>query len=142
MSDYGSAGMPKVVVVGNYDHHVYYNANNSVNATALSTAITTALQDFSVGISEPLGKEDAALVSFPNPVTEQVSLTFSLENAGAVSLTIFNDLAKQVISSQKYTFSSGKQTITINAASFENGIYYARIQTGSELKTARFVVLH
>src|SRR6187455_3648496 len=39
MSDYGSAGMPKIVVLGGTSHTVFYNVNNAVNATALQSAI-------------------------------------------------------------------------------------------------------
>jgi len=75
MSDYGSAGMPKIVVVGNYTHKVYYNANNSVNATLLNTAITTALEDFFVGTTEDAFKK---INWCPNPVVDQ--LTFPIQS--------------------------------------------------------------
>jgi hypothetical protein len=44
MLDYGSTGMPKVVVLGNPEHKVYFNANNSVNPTDLQTAICFPIQ--------------------------------------------------------------------------------------------------
>jgi hypothetical protein len=142
MADYGTAGMPKVVVVGNYSHHVYYNANNNVNPTTLSAAITTAIQDFSVGITEPASKEIGTVKSYPNPVADQISLTFSIEKTSKFSLAIFNYLAKQAIKPKTYEYDPGEHTITINTSGFENGIYFARFQTESGIKTTRFVVSH
>jgi Leucine-rich repeat (LRR) protein len=44
MSDYGSAGMPKVVVLGGSSHSVYYNVNNNqINLNGVQTAINNAL---------------------------------------------------------------------------------------------------
>src|ERR1041385_2523437 len=38
MADYGSTGMPKIVVVGGPNHTVFYNANNTVNSANLQSA--------------------------------------------------------------------------------------------------------
>ena len=44
MSNYGSAGMPKVVVLGGSSHSVYYNVNNNqINLNGVQTAINNAL---------------------------------------------------------------------------------------------------
>ena len=51
MMDYGSTGMPKIVVVGGSNHTVYYNSNNTVDATNLQNAINSAL--LATGINEP-----------------------------------------------------------------------------------------
>ncbi len=140
MSDYGASGMPKVVVVGNYTHNVYYNAVNTVNATSLSNAITLALHDFSVGIEEPTSLGLGTIKSYPNPVSEQVTFTFSLEKAKTFSLTIFNSLALQEIKSKRYEFASGKQSLSINTSELKNGIYFARFQTDAGIQNVKFVV--
>ena len=140
MSDYGASGMPKVVVVGNYTHNVYYSAINTVNAASLNTAILNALNDFSVGIEEPINQGIGTINSYPNPVTNEVSFSFSSEKSCSVSLTIFNSLAQQEIKPEKYKFGPGEQTLSINISEFKNGIYFARFQTDSGIKTAKFVV--
>ena len=78
MSDYGSPGMPKVVVVGDVNHAVFYNANNSVNATALQEAINTAITSTTTGVAV----DKAAFSSvefFPNPSSTSSSIVFSLD---------------------------------------------------------------
>ena len=140
MSDYGASGMPKVIVVGNYTHKVYYSAVNTVNAVSLGNAINLALNDYSVGLTEPVSPGIGNIKSYPNPATNQVSFSFSLEKTSTVSLTIYNSLAQQEIKPEKYTFGPGEQTLSINTSGFKNGIYFARFQTDSGIKTAKFVV--
>jgi hypothetical protein len=98
------------------------------------------LQDFSVGIAEPLSEDPGVVKSFPNPVTDQVSLTFSLEKAGKVSLSVVNYLAQPALKTEKYEFNPGEQTITVNTSEFENGIYFVRLLTESGIKSTKFVV--
>ena len=43
MSNYGSFGMPKIVVLAGSDHKVLYNINNTVNSKDLQNAINTGL---------------------------------------------------------------------------------------------------
>src|SRR5688572_17237395 len=43
MTDYGTAGMPKTVVLGGTSHTVFYNVNGAVSQSALQTAISNAL---------------------------------------------------------------------------------------------------
>jgi hypothetical protein len=140
MSDYGSIGMPKVVVVGNDTHHVYYNANNTVNATLLSNAITTALQDFSVGISEPASAGISMLKSYPNPADDQVTFTFSAEKKGSYSVTICDFLGKQSAKSESFVFEPGEHSVTVPTAALENGLYFGRIQSETGVKTTKFII--
>ena len=142
ISDYGTAAMPKVVVVGNYTHHVYYNANTNVNIGLLTTAITSALQDFSVGIKTPESKEITTIKTYPNPVNDQVSLAFSIGKSSSLAVSVYNYLGHQAVKTRKYEFDPGEHTISVNTSALENGIYYARFQTESGIKTAKFVVSH
>lgn len=140
ISDYGTAGMPKIVVIGNSTHHVYYNANNTVNATLLNTAIISALEDFSVGIKTPVSKESGTIRCFPNPASTKVSLTFSVEKSGSYKLYVFNHSAEQMEQPETFEFSPGEHTVELSTTSFKNGVYFARLYNETETKTAKFVV--
>jgi hypothetical protein len=140
MSDYGSNGMPKVVVIGNYTHQVYYNANNTVNITLLTNAIATALEDFSVSISDPALVDDIKI--YPNPADNQVSLNFTSQKSGSCELTFFNTLAIQVSPSNYFDLKQGENTISVSTKELKNGIYFAHLKTDSGVKKAKFVVSH
>jgi len=140
MTDYGTAGMPKIVVVGNTSHHVYYNSNNTVNATALSNAITAALQDFGVGLGEPNNLK--AISTYPNPSNNELNLSILLEKSSTVLVTVIDNTTKQVLQPQSHFLSSGEQTFSINTSSLKNGIYFVRLQTEDGITTHKFVVSH
>ena len=66
MNDYGTAGMPKVVVLGGSDHIVYYNQNEShITFNGAQTAISDALAA-PLAVNEQQNSK-FGLSSFPNP---------------------------------------------------------------------------
>jgi hypothetical protein len=138
MTDYGTAGMPKVVVIGNYTHHVYYNANNSVNINLLTNAISSALTDFSVDIAKP--EELSGIKIYPNPATSQVSLSFASEKSGLCILTIFNNSSVQVSQPQSFDLKQGENFISINTEDLKSGIYFAHLQMDSGSLKTKFVI--
>jgi hypothetical protein len=140
-ANYGTVGMPKIVVVGNYTHHVYYNANNSVNPTLLSDAISAALTDFSVGMEELADKPDE-IISYPNPAADQISFNFAAEKSGTGMLTIFNTAFGKVSEPQSYTIKQGDNNLKLNTANLKNGIYFAHLQTDTGVMKTKFVVSH
>jgi len=140
MSDYGSNGMPKIVVVGNYTHQVYYNTNNTVNVDLLTNAITTALEDFSVSMSDPLQANDIKI--YPNPANNEVSLNITSEKSGSCELIIFNNSGKQVAQPGSYNLKQGENTISFSSRDLKNGIYFAHLKTDTVVKKAKFVISH
>ena len=92
MVDYGSVGMPKVVVVGNASHHVYYNKINS--ATNDLAGITDAIN---IALS-PAGLDDKNMESlsiFPNPATT----SFSVNSMNPVDRVLITDLNGKTVTS-------------------------------------------
>lgn len=137
MSDYGSVGMPKIVVIGNYTHKVYYNANNSVNSTLLNTAITNALNDYFVGVADETINEVSC---FPNPATDQVTLSFSSEKSVTGNLTVFDNTGKKVSELQKIDILQGSNSIALPTEKLKAGFYSALIQTGSGILKTKFII--
>lgn len=141
MSDYGSSGMPKVVVVGDASHTVFYNANNSVNGTALQTAIGAAIAATLTGMDE--SKDTFAETEFyPNPSTESSSLKFELESSSTVSLKILSNLGEMVQELSYPNLPQGSNLIEINTSGLSNGIYFIKISDGTLTKTIKVVINH
>ena len=67
MGDYGSAGMPKIVVLGGGGHTVFYNVNNTVNITDLQDGIDAAL--LATGIQEQ-SELASSLNVYPDPIVD------------------------------------------------------------------------
>ena len=102
--------------------------------------ITTALQDFGVGLDEPNSIKEIS--SYPNPSSNELNLSILLEKSNNVLVTVLDNTAKQVIQPQSHSLPSGQQKITINTSTLENGIYFVRLQTENRISTHKFVVSH
>ena len=75
MGDYGSAGMPKIVVLGGGGHTVFYNVNNTVNITDLQDGIDAAL--LATGIQEQ-SELASSLNVYPDPIVDNAQIKFTL----------------------------------------------------------------
>ena len=136
MADYGSAGMPKTVVIGP-DHTVYYNQNGAVSASAIQAAINNAL---AVGITE--SNNTISTVSlFPNPVNGNTTvLNYSLTQNSDVTVDIYNMLGENVKSNIVQDQTAGKHATAIDLAGLSNGVYFIRLGAGEAAQTVKFII--
>ncbi len=140
MSDYGTAGMPKIVVLGNTTHHVYYNSNNTVNATNLSNAILTALQDFGVGLS--VQNSIGMIAAHPNPADQKLTVSFSLAKNSKVKIEVTDQTNIKVLETPEEQLLVGEQKVVVNTSTLKNGIYIAQIRTEHGVSSLKFIVAH
>jgi hypothetical protein len=138
MTHYGSTGMPKIVVVGGADHKVLYNANGSVNATDLQSAINAGLNASAIHESDMLS---STLTIFPNPVTDALNLSFTIQESSTVNVEIYNNIGQKVYN-KVVTYNSGVNNEVINTTKFANGNYFVKISNTDKSKTQQFTVSH
>ena len=140
MSDYGTPGMPKVVVVGDVNHAVFFNANDVVNGNALQTAINTAINATLTGLDEtpdPFG----TTILYPNPAGNMTSLTFSIEAATAMMVDIYDFAGKRVKELVYASPTKGENTIEISTESLDNGLYFVKLSDGSKSTMVKLTVI-
>ena len=134
MSDYGTNGMPKVVVLGGNDHTVFLNKNdNKINFPGVQEAINNAL-------NAPLGTEQTAdnhfkLLTYPNPVNNILNLSYSKDKSETKTFSIIDLLGKTVIQEDKLTTS-------IDVSSLNNGNYFLKVSSKTSSESIPFVVNH
>ncbi|HRO42592.1 MAG TPA: T9SS type A sorting domain-containing protein [Flavipsychrobacter sp.] len=126
MNDYGTDGMPKVVVVGGPNHQIFYNQNNSAanNQTAITSAITSALIPTSI-------KDVQNQISFaitPNPANEKVVISYEK----AVKKVVITAVGGQVVKEEN--FGNGVANPTISLNNMAAGVYLIKI-TDSDMRT-------
>lgn len=94
--------------------------------------------DPSLGLEETTGSVSAANV-FPNPTTGNADVTFSLENAQEVSVTVLDVAGKLVYTNDMGTIQKGAHTIEVNSASYNTGIYIVNIATNDGIVTKKLI---
>ena len=135
MSDYGTNGMPKVVVLGGgTDHTVFLNKNdNKINFTGVQGAINDAL-------NAPLGTEQAEsyhfqLLTFPNPVNNILNVSYAKGKSETITFSVIDVLGKIVIQEKELT-------TAIDVSSLNNGNYFLKVSSETSSESISFVVNH
>ena len=126
MTDYGSAGMPKIVVLGGSAHTIFDNENYSVNSTTMQNAINQAL--LATGITENI-KADLQLNVFPNPANNETYLNYNLSKASDISIDIYNLLGAKIKTIVSERQSAGNHKTEINLENLRSGVYFVKLNT-------------
>lgn len=140
MLDYGSTGMPKIVVLGCSSHQVFYNVVTSVDPSALQAAINSALQCGS-GISETDSIHFSAFMMQENNGA-QLQLALTMVKPAHVEVEIYNSTGEKINQVFSGSLQPGQNIIPINTTGLAKGIYLAKIYTSSESKVVKFVVVN
>jgi hypothetical protein len=140
MLDYGSAAMPKTIVLGGTSHTVYYNQIGSNVMADMQTAINTAIA--ANGIFEVSKNPVLGLSVFPNPVKNSGTLYYTLPAATDVSMDIINQLGQKVNAVSIGKQSAGKHEYQFNMETLSNGVYFIRLTTGEAIEAIKLTVTH
>ena len=141
MSDYGSNGMPKVVVLGGTSHSVYYNENdNKINFNGVQSAINNALSS-SVNINyKPVN--NLSLSVFPNPTNNFLNISHDTNNSDSFIYEIVNVLGETVYYSTQTEFSANSINIqNIDVSKLNNGVYFLNLYSQFSSESVRIVLV-
>ena len=138
MSDYGSSGMPKVVVLGGTDYNVYYNQNdNKINFTGVQVAINNALSNVT-NIKENR-QDDIEVFVYPNPSNGIFNMTFTSEIIQNLKVRVFDIVGKELIKEDLQEF-IGEYTKQINLKDNSKRIYFLEIETNDGIINQKLIL--
>lgn len=80
----------------------------------------------------------SGLRAFPNPVSEQLTLEFDAGSAASYRVSMLTLDGREVQSSVAQMH-AGRNQLKFNTRAMESGMYLLRLQTGSEVRTLKFV---
>lgn len=78
--------------------------------------------------------------NYPNPFNPSTTFSWSMPEAGAFSIEIYNVLGQRVEFVQG-TRDAGPQTMVWDASDFSSGVYFYRLSTGNHKETKKMVLL-
>ena len=133
MHDYGTIGMPKVVVLGQNTHTIYYNENNNqTTQIGVENAITLALTA-SVGIDEQ-AENDMNLTAYPNPTNGIINVEYSSKIP--VHFNVINMIGENVFSQK----TNNTKKTTIDLSNLNKGLYFLQMTTESKTTSLKFTL--
>ncbi len=139
MSHYGTAGMPKIVILGGASHTVFDNQNNSLNTTQFNAAMSQALLASAIGINE-MNYTKTTMSVYPNPVSsDHFKISYTLSESTNVKIEIYNilgALVKEVLNENQIT---GAHEINIEST-LKNGTYFVKIKNGNKETSSKLVI--
>ena len=138
MTDYGTAGMPKTVVLGGTSHTVYYNVNGTNSQSNLQTAINNALSSGTAIVEN--NNAGLGLSIFLNPDVTTAKINYTLTTASEVKIDITNILGEKVSTVSLGKQSSGKQEYEIDLESLSAGSYFIKLNAGEVSETTKLTI--
>lgn len=92
--------------------------------------------------TEPTDSHAVELVgNFPNPFEETTTIAYRVEEAGPVTLTVWDLSGKRVATLAEGVHDPGYYEKTLNAQDFPSGTFFARIKTPQGVHSHRMVLL-
>ena len=140
MSDYGTAGMPKVVVLSGSEHSVYYNKNDDqIDFNGVHSAIDDALSA-PLNINEQQAS-DFWISIFPSPTNDVLNIKYESNNSNIIRFEIVNILGEAVLffnDAESSSLAIYKRQIDVRG--LEKGIYFLNVDYGEVIESIPFIV--
>ena len=91
--------------------------------------------------NEP-AKDDAKYMIdiYPNPVSEEATINFQVENKSDVSFQIYDVNGRMVMSKDLGSYQEGSHKANFNVNELNSGTYIIKVQTGESSNSTRFMV--
>ena len=118
-----------------------YNCNSKCNPLGNSTLYIDNLQFGTITDIKPQLSLSNDFFIYPNPFSSTSTLSYMLSSTENVKIELFDVLGNRVSTLMNETKSEGSYNLTINAIDLQKGIYFCRIQMGSNSEIKKFVVI-
>ena len=104
----------------------------NINQLRFSQSSSLSVDDF---------ENEATIVSvYPNPMTTQATINFSVNQSETIQFVMYDQLGKQV-QHRTYNAVTGKNSITINRENLSSGLYFCKIVSNQyEFKPLKLII--
>lgn len=139
---YGGMGMPTVAVAAGKDHKVLFTSTSFKPATD-TASISSSIHTFfgTNGIFSP-NSAISSVSLFPNPATDQVTITLNMKKADVLHLTLINLEGKLLADLCNENIKAGTWEKTIVLPSIKAGTYFLQGEMEKERFTRKITILN
>jgi len=79
--------------------------------------------------------------NYPNPFNPTTEITFGLPRTTVATLKIFDVLGRDVATLKEGTMQAGEHRVTFDARNLPSGVYFCRLQSGSDTRTRKMLLI-
>lgn len=115
------------------DYVAFTISEYAYNATAgeeINSGVTS--------IEDPSTTLRMTLEAYPNPVSENATLSFYLNDESAIDLSVYDLSGKLILAESRKIEKPGKQAFQLNVSQWNSGIYFCRVNSS----TLKLSVVH
>ncbi|MGH1362143.1 MAG: T9SS type A sorting domain-containing protein [Calditrichia bacterium] len=118
--------------------------SNALNQPMLEIPVTLQMQQ---SILTGIGAERLPLQTFvleqnyPNPFNPSTTISYSLNSAADISLTLFDVLGREVEQLVRGRKSSGQHSFVLNAEDLKSGVYFYKLDIGGVAQTRKMLLV-
>ena len=105
-----------------------------------SAANAYGLADFTVNTSVEERANVATATVFPNPATDNVTLSFALENNDNINIQVVDLTGKVVVELGSAEYTNGVNQVNINTANLNSGVYFINMTSANSNYTQRLII--
>jgi len=119
------------IIIGTFGRGIFENNTFKVPNEIIYVPISSIAKTIS---------NNSNLSIYPNPVTQETTISFSLDKKSNIEITVLDIMGRKV-KMMNLSNAEGNQEIKINCAGMKNGTYYVNIKAGEQKFNGKFVVL-
>ncbi|MFV1884309.1 MAG: T9SS type A sorting domain-containing protein [Balneola sp.] len=128
---------PVTVLKSSFNETVKAKSGQSARLGLTITPSTT-----SVNNEEETKVEGFALSqNYPNPFNPTTTINYSVENAGPVTISVYNLMGQKVAELVNESKAAGSYNVSWNAANAASGMYYYRLEAGGQTMTRKMTLI-
>ncbi|NOS86153.1 MAG: T9SS type A sorting domain-containing protein [Ignavibacteria bacterium] len=132
-----TAALRGLDVMSTDDNGIVCGASGTVRRTTNGGSIPTGIQIIGGEIpgSFSLGQ------NYPNPFNPATNITFSIPNAGYVSVKVYDIMGKEIADVVDQNLTPGIYTADFDASALPSGTYFYRLTAGSFTETKKMILI-
>jgi hypothetical protein len=97
--------------------------------------------EFGIGLTGiEMNSISKSIEIYPNPMSDQTTVSFSLDQAQTVEFRLFNSLGSVVYQSGSMEYSAGKHNFVVGSTGLNSGIYFLETKIGSGSYKQKLVI--
>jgi len=116
----------------------YYDATDLTWYYSTSTPAVQMNFDPSLSVNE--NENVFGMAVFPNPANSDANVSFSLNNAADVNITITDLSGKVVYTDNLANVSAGTTEVSLNTAALSNGVYMINVAADNAVSTEKLII--
>jgi len=119
------------------DEFFFYEGGEVDSLYIYNIQTTTGIKDD----ESSMPRKSSILENYPNPFNAQTTISYSLPEAGEVTISVYNLLGQRVAILLEGRQQAGEHTVVWDATEFPSGVYFARLETAKRSESIKMVFL-